>query len=155
MKTTTANRRTFAPSGLALVAVGCLLAFEAQPPRAMAAAKQPTFSEIPGVTGPETNAAAPATPPAPTTAPRSVVVPPTPPPAPTTPAEEETKDKTLYSFQATDLDLKSALAAFARANNLNIVPDNDVAGIVTLDVRDLPLKQIMRALLEANDCSWN
>src|SRR5947209_1455539 len=43
-------------------------------------------------------------------------------------------DKTLYSFQATDLDLKSALAAFARANNLNIVPDNDITGTVTLDV---------------------
>jgi MSHA type pilus biogenesis protein MshL len=65
------------------------------------------------------------------------------------------KEKTLYSFQAADLDLKSALAAFARANNLNIVPDNDVAGTVTLDVRDLPLNQIMRALLEANDCVWN
>ena len=64
------------------------------------------------------------------------------------------KEKTLYSFQATDMDLRAALAAFARANNLNIIPDNDVLGAVTLDVRDLPLNQMMRALLEASDCSW-
>jgi len=63
-------------------------------------------------------------------------------------------DKTLYSFHAENLELKMALAMFARANNLNIVPDNDVTGMVTLDVRDLPLHQMMRALLEANDYSW-
>src|ERR1043166_2192247 len=67
--------------------------------------------------------------------------------------EERVKGKTL-SFQATELDLKTALALFARANNLNIVPDNDVTGVVTLDVHDLPLDLMMRALLEANDCTW-
>jgi MSHA type pilus biogenesis protein MshL len=61
----------------------------------------------------------------------------------------------VYNFQASDLDLRAALATFARANNLNIVPDNDVTGTVTLDVRDLPLTSMMRALLEASDCSWN
>src|ERR1019366_7217304 len=44
---------------------------------------------------------------------------------------------------------------FARNNGLNIVPDNDVLGTVTLDLRDLPLQQVMRALLEAADCSWH
>src|SRR6185436_1060377 len=67
---------------------------------------------------------------------------------------EGSKGKTLYSFSADAMELKAALAAFARANNLNIVPDNDVAGNVTLDVRDLPLQQMMRALLEAADCTW-
>ncbi|NLH72707.1 MAG: hypothetical protein GX456_06610 [Verrucomicrobia bacterium] len=62
--------------------------------------------------------------------------------------------KTLYSFRATNLDIKSALALFARANNLNIVPDPDVTGDVTLDVRDLPLEEVMRALLEAHDYFW-
>lgn len=65
------------------------------------------------------------------------------------------KGKRLYSFQADGMELKSALAAFARANNLNIVPDNDVSGTVTLDVRDLPLDLMMRAMLEAADCSWH
>ena len=35
------------------------------------------------------------------------------------------------------------------------MPDNDVAGTVTLDVRDLPLQEMMRAFLEANDLSWS
>ncbi|MHB1308633.1 MAG: type II secretion system protein GspD [Limisphaerales bacterium] len=62
--------------------------------------------------------------------------------------------KRLYSFRAENLELKSALALFARSNGLNIVPDNEVAGTVTLDIRDLPLEHMMRALLEANDCLW-
>ena len=43
------------------------------------------------------------------------------------------------------LDLRTALAMFASQNNLNIVPDNDMAGSVTLDVHNLPLDQMMRA----------
>src|ERR1043166_214958 len=66
--------------------------------------------------------------------------------------EERVKGKTLPS-QPPKRDLKTALALFARANNLNIVPDNDVTGVVTLDVHDLPLDLMMRALLEANDCT--
>ena len=62
--------------------------------------------------------------------------------------------KRLYRFKADDLDLKTALAMLAHDNNLNIVPDNDVSGTVTLDVHDLPLELMMRALLEASDCSW-
>lgn len=64
------------------------------------------------------------------------------------------KDKRLYDFRAENLDLKTALAIFARANRLNIVPDTDIAGQVTLDVRDLPLDEMMQALLEAADCVW-
>ena len=65
-----------------------------------------------------------------------------------------TTNKTVFTFKAENLELKLALAAFARQNELNIVPDNDVSGAVTLDVRNLPLEQMMRALLEANDCFW-
>jgi MSHA type pilus biogenesis protein MshL len=67
---------------------------------------------------------------------------------------QHAQGKTLYGFRAEDLDLKVALAGFAAANRLNIVPDHDVTGTVTLDVRDLPLDDIMQALLEANDCCW-
>src|ERR1017187_9403853 len=45
------------------------------------------------------------------------------------------KGKTLYSFQADQLDLRAALAMFAHNNNLNIVPDNDILGTVTLDLQ--------------------
>jgi MSHA type pilus biogenesis protein MshL len=121
-----------------------------------ASKKAPTFSEIPGVTTTAQPPVVQVAPPAP-----AVVAPPAAASAPAaaaaaeaSPALEDTKDKVLYSFAANEMELKAALAAFARANNLNIVPDNDVSGTVTLDVRDLPLQQMMRALLEASDCSW-
>jgi MSHA type pilus biogenesis protein MshL len=114
-------------------------------------------------------AAAPAQAPAPAPAPEPVRAPsaaPVPGPAPGTGTrpiqggdaldsiQAHTDGKRLYSFEAQGIELKLALAMFARANQLNMVPDNDVSGTVTLAVRDLPLEQMMRALLEANDCSW-
>jgi MSHA biogenesis protein MshL len=57
---------------------------------------------------------------------------------------------TLFSFSADELPLKQALALFARANHLNIVPDLDIDGTVTVDFRELPLDLAMSALLEAN-----
>ncbi|MBL9175757.1 MAG: secretin N-terminal domain-containing protein [Verrucomicrobiales bacterium] len=61
----------------------------------------------------------------------------------------------LFSFSAAGIELKTALALFAKANGLNVVPDPDVEGIVTLEVHDLPLAAMMRALLEAADCAWS
>ena len=55
-----------------------------------------------------------------------------------------------FSFNADGVPIKQALALFARANNLNIVPDLDVEGDLTVDFRDLPLDVAMGALLEAN-----
>src|SRR5436190_20462439 len=93
---------------------------------------QPVYSDVPGVTSPRTSNVAPVVQnPPPTTAPPLVNPSVQAPAVPTVPAEEQGREKTLYSFQATDLDLRSALAAFARANNLNIIPDNDVVGTVT------------------------
>jgi hypothetical protein len=56
----------------------------------------------------------------------------------------------LFSFRADAVPMKQALALFARANKLNIVPDLDVEGEVTVEFMDLPLDLAMRALLEAN-----
>src|SRR5262245_29671817 len=70
------------------------------------------------------------------------------------PVTKAAGDKRLFEFHAEGLEIKAALAAFARANNLNVVPDGDVTGTVTLDVHDLPLEQMLRALLEAHDVSW-
>ncbi|MBK9991197.1 MAG: secretin N-terminal domain-containing protein [Verrucomicrobia bacterium] len=55
-----------------------------------------------------------------------------------------------FSFSASGVPIKQALSLFARANNLNIVPDLDVDGEITVDFRDLPLDLAMGALLEAN-----
>ncbi|ATC65501.1 hypothetical protein CMV30_16970 [Nibricoccus aquaticus] len=57
---------------------------------------------------------------------------------------------TSFSFRAEGVPIKQALAIFARANNLNIVPDLDIEGDVTVEFKDLPLDLAMRSLLEAN-----
>jgi MSHA biogenesis protein MshL len=86
----------------------------------------------------DTNASAavptPAAPPAPVV-----------PPAPAPPAEPPK----LYSFTARELDIKDALALFARTHDLNIVPDPDVSGAVTVDFRNLSLEKSMEAILDA------
>lgn len=68
-------------------------------------------------------------------------------------AEIGTADKfssELFSFRAENAPIKQALALFARANHLNIVPDLDILGEVTVEFSDLPLDYAMRALLDAN-----
>jgi MSHA type pilus biogenesis protein MshL len=57
---------------------------------------------------------------------------------------------TQFSFRADNVPIKEALAMFARANKLTIVPDLDIEGQVTVDFHDLPLDLAMGALLEAN-----
>lgn len=54
----------------------------------------------------------------------------------------------LYSFTAKDLEVKDALALFARNNELNIVPDPDITGSVTIDFRNLTLEKSMDAILD-------
>ncbi|MGK0190514.1 MAG: hypothetical protein ACI9R3_006342, partial [Verrucomicrobiales bacterium] len=60
----------------------------------------------------------------------------------------------LYTFRAADLDIQKALALFARAYKLNIVPDPDVSGKITVDIHNLPLDQIMEAFLAAHGFHW-
>ncbi|HUS37562.1 MAG TPA: secretin N-terminal domain-containing protein [Verrucomicrobiae bacterium] len=67
---------------------------------------------------------------------------------------QNVEGRKLYSFRTEGVDIKTALALFARANGLNIVPDLDVTGQVTLDVQSLPLERMLQALLEANDFAW-
>ena len=57
---------------------------------------------------------------------------------------------TLFSFRADNVPIKQALALFARANHLNIVPDLDIQGEVTVEFQDLPLDVAMQALLDAS-----
>jgi len=57
---------------------------------------------------------------------------------------------TLFSFSAEEVPIKQALVLFARANHLNIVPDLDIDGSVTVDFHDLPLDLAMSAMLDAN-----
>lgn len=76
--------------------------------------------------------------------------------APSSPHLEEvqglppTVPSTLFSFRAEGVPIKEALVLFAHANGLNVVPDLDVKGEVTVDFTNLPLNLAMSALLEAN-----
>ncbi len=54
----------------------------------------------------------------------------------------------LYSFSAKDLEVRDALALFARSNDLNIVPDPDITGQLTVDFRNLTLDKSMDAILD-------
>ncbi len=54
----------------------------------------------------------------------------------------------LYSFSAKELEIKDALALFARSNELNIVPDPDISGQITVDFRNLTLEKSMEAILD-------
>jgi len=62
----------------------------------------------------------------------------------TTPPQPEK----LFSFTAKDLEVKDALSLFARNNQLNIVPDPDISGQVTIDIRNLSLEKTMEAILD-------
>lgn len=55
-----------------------------------------------------------------------------------------------FSFTAEGIEIKEALALFARANSLNIVADPGIEGIVHVSFEDLPLSQAMVALLDAH-----
>jgi MSHA biogenesis protein MshL len=65
-----------------------------------------------------------------------------------------TENNQLYEWRADHEDIKAVLAAFSYANHLNIVPDQNVTGQVTLDVHNLSLRQMMNALVEAHDFTW-
>lgn len=67
-----------------------------------------------------------------------------------TPGTPSAVSSNLFSFRAEGVPIKQALVLFAQANALNVVPDLDVEGEVTVDFKDLPLDLAMSALLEAN-----
>lgn len=63
-------------------------------------------------------------------------------------------DGKRYSFSAENLPLRTALRMFARTHNLNILPDPDVNGEITVDFNDLPLRRAMEMLLSSHDYLW-
>lgn len=63
-------------------------------------------------------------------------------------------DTKLYSFRATGQQIRLALSQLAAAYKLNIVVDQDVDGLVTVDLRDLPLEKVLEAVLEPLGLAW-
>jgi MSHA type pilus biogenesis protein MshL len=88
-------------------------------------------------------------------------------PAPTQPARLDVKnrmpkfvlpatvaDTKLYSFRATGQPVRLALSQLATAYKLNIVVDQDVEGLVTVDLNELPLEKVLEAVLEPVGLAW-
>jgi MSHA type pilus biogenesis protein MshL len=63
--------------------------------------------------------------------------------------KQGTSSEPTYSFTAKGLPVLDALALFGRLNQLNIVPDPEVQGTVTVDFRGLSLDKAMEAILES------
>jgi MSHA type pilus biogenesis protein MshL len=64
-------------------------------------------------------------------------------------------DTRLYSFRATGQPVRLALSQLATAYKLNIVVDQDVEGLVTVDLNKLPLEKVLEAVLEPLGLAWS
>ena len=58
-----------------------------------------------------------------------------------------TETQPSYSFTAKDMPLKDALALFGKLNGLNILPDPNADGLLTVTFRGLSLEKAMDAML--------
>lgn len=63
--------------------------------------------------------------------------------------QEGTSTEPTYSFTAKGLPVLDALALFGKLNQLNLVPDPEVQGTVTVDFRGLSLDKAMEAILDS------
>ncbi len=66
----------------------------------------------------------------------------------------EKEPERLYKFKAKNMNINTALTIFAKSNNLNIVADPDVEGVLTIDFKNLTFEQAMSAILEPNGYYW-
>jgi len=63
-------------------------------------------------------------------------------------------DVKLYNFRATAQPVRLALSQLATVYKLNFVVDQDVDGLVTVDLKELPLEKMLEALLEPLGLAW-
>jgi len=73
---------------------------------------------------------------------------------PVTKVAPEKAAEPLYSLHVRDMDIRKALAMFARVYHLNIIPDADIRGNVSVDFHDLSFRQAMEAMLGSLDFAW-
>ncbi len=60
----------------------------------------------------------------------------------------------LYSLHVRNMDIRKALAMFARLYHLNIIPDANIHGRISVDFHDLSFRQAMEAMLGSLDYAW-
>lgn len=67
----------------------------------------------------------------------------------TPPVVPEVASEPLYTFAADNLPLQRALELFGEAYELNLVVDEEIAGAVNVDFKNLPFAEAMSALLDS------
>jgi len=60
----------------------------------------------------------------------------------------------LYSFMAMGQSLRVSLMQFAEANKLNVILDQDVAGVVNVEFHDVTLEQALDSILDPIGLGW-
>lgn len=60
----------------------------------------------------------------------------------------------LYSFKALGQSLRVSMMQFAEANKLNVIFDQDVSGVVTVEFHDLTLEQALDSILNSIGLGW-
>lgn len=60
----------------------------------------------------------------------------------------------LYSFKAMGQSLRMTMDQFAKANKLNVIFDQDVAGMVNVEFHDMTLEQALDAILDPIGVGW-
>ena len=60
----------------------------------------------------------------------------------------------LYSFKAMGQSLRVSLMQFAEANKLNVIFDQDVAGVVNVEFHDVTLEQALDSILNPIGLGW-
>ncbi|HID36930.1 MAG TPA: pilus (MSHA type) biogenesis protein MshL [Ghiorsea sp.] len=71
-----------------------------------------------------------------------------------TPKEKPKKPEKHYSFQASNVPLKQALAMFSRANNISIITQPKLKGLVSVNFSSLTFKQAMNVILDSVNLYW-
>ena len=64
------------------------------------------------------------------------------------------KPEKRYSFQASNVPLKQALAMFSRANNVSIITQPKLKGMVNVNFKNLTFKQAMNVILDSVNLYW-
>lgn len=69
-------------------------------------------------------------------------------------AEEGALDSINVSVDFTNTDLRYVLQIISVRTGLSIIPDNDVTGKVTARFIDKPVLEVLKRILEVNDCEY-
>lgn len=69
-------------------------------------------------------------------------------------ADEVVSDDILISLDVKNIDLEDALRLIAEQSGLNIVTSKNARGTITVRLKDVPVEDALKAILEVNNCKY-